>query len=217
MKPEDFVIVIGREFGCGAREVGKSLAQKLGIPYYDRNLLAEAASTFGFKQEIFDHADERRPSLLRSLISGSYTSGTCGSQTLSEERLYEAQSKVIRRLVESNPCVIVGRTADYIGRHLPNMVSIFLHSPVEERAKRIVERGDCPDIKKAASLAHKRDKLRQSYYNYFTGQQWGSASNYHLSIDVSSLSPQSTVDMIITYLSLLASRRDPANKDMTPA
>lgn len=211
MKPEDFVIVIGREFGCGAREVGKSLAQKLGIPYYDRNLLAEAASAFGFKQEIFDNADERRPSLLRSLISGAYTSGTCGSQTLSEERLYEAQSKVIRRLVESKPCVIVGRTADYIGRHLPNMVSIFLHSPIEERARRIVDRGDCKDLKKAVSLAHKRDKLRQSYYNYFTGQAWGEASNYHLSIDVSTLSPESTVDMIINFLSLLASRRNPAN------
>ena len=128
MKRSDFVIVIGRQYGSGGRELGQMLARRLGIPYYDKALLSEAAGRLGFRADLFERADEKRPSFFSSLLSANYGSSTYFAPgAMHNATLYQMQSDVIRNLMDS-PCVIVGRTADYIGRERKNVVSIFLHA-----------------------------------------------------------------------------------------
>ena len=208
MTEKDFVIVIGRQFGSGGREIGRRIAEKLGIPYFDKNLLAEAAKAFGFDKDVLADADEKRPSFIRTFLGSSYGNtsdfGCWGS--LSPDALYDVQSRVIGRICHAGPCVIVGRTADYIARELTNLFSFFIHSPEAHRARRIVMRNDAADEAEAIRIAKKADSKRESYYNYYTGRRWGAASNYHLSLDASMLSMEETVDLIISFLKARAAK-----------
>ena len=208
MTEKDFVIVIGRQFGSGGREIGRRIAEKLGIPYFDKNLLAGAAKAFGFDKDVLADADEKRPSFIRTFLGSSYGNtsdfGCWGS--LSPDALYDVQSRVIGRICHAGPCVIVGRTADYIARELTNLFSVFIHSPEAHRARRIVMRNDAADEAEAIRIAKKADSKRESYYNYYTGRRWGAASNYHLSLDASMLSMEETVDLIISFLKARAAK-----------
>lgn len=208
MTEKDFVIVIGRQFGSGGREIGRRIAEKLGIPYFDKNLLAEAAKAFGFDKDVLADADEKRPSFIRTFLGSSYGNtsdfGCWGS--LSPDALYDVQSRVIGRICHAGPCVIVGRTADYIACELTNLFSVFIHSPEAHRARRIVMRNDAADEAEAIRIAKKADSKRESYYNYYTGRRWGAASNYHLSLDASMLSMEETVDLIISFLKARAAK-----------
>lgn len=200
MRNKNSVIVIGRQFGCGGRRIGKLIANRLGYGYYDKELLAEAAQSLGFSQDIFAAHDERKPSPFRSLLQGLYgIADNFHDTSICGESLYHAQSDVIKKICEKEPCVIVGRTADYILRDYPGLVSVFLHAPVEKRAEQIVKRGDATDNETAIEIAKKNDRERESYYNYYTGGGWGKASNYHISIDASSLDDEKIADLIINF------------------
>lgn len=209
-EPNGHIIVIGRQFGSGGREIGRLLAKRLSVPYYDKELLSEAARRLGFRHELFEKADERCPSPLRALFDAGYGCPTYGLSGIGRERLYLAQSEIIRRIVAEGPCVIVGRTADYIARDDDRLASIFLHCDDSARARRIVARHDCADEEAAIEMAHKRDRHRESYYNYFTGRKWGQASNYHLTIDVSQLTVDAVVKLILQFLELKSAK--PGNK-----
>lgn len=196
----NIVIVIGRQFGSGGRQIGRLLAAKLGIRYYDKELLSEAAVSLGYAPEIFAQADERRPSPLRSLLQGVYgIADNFHTTSMSRERLYHAQSLVIQKICSMGSCVIVGRTADHVMRHHPGLVSVFLHAPLEKRAEMIVRRNDARTAESAMEMARKFDHAREGYYNYFTGRNWGSASNYHLSLDTSAISGEDAIGVIIEY------------------
>lgn len=197
-----FIIVIGRQFGCGGQELGKLLAERMGVPYYDKNLLNEAAKRMGFDTAIFDRADERKPSFFRSILSLNYgaTSPDTMNNYLCNEQLYAVQSDVIRRLASEGTCIFVGRTADYITREMPGLVSIFLHADITDRAKRICSRCDCTDFDNAIELARKKDKLREEYYNYFTGRNWGQAANYDLCFNTSKMEISEIADIIINHI-----------------
>lgn len=201
-KPKEHIIVIGRQFGSGGREIGRLLASQLGVPYYDKELLREAAKRFGYRHELLEKADERRPSPFRALFDAGYGSPTYGLSGLGRERLYLAQSEVIRRIVAEGPCVIVGRTADYIVRDDERLTSVFLHCDDAARARRIIGRHDCADEAAAIEMARKRDRHRENYYNYFTGRKWGHAANYHLTLDVSKLSAEAAAKLILHFLEL---------------
>lgn len=200
--PHPFVVTIGRQFGCGGREIGKMIARSLGADYYDKTLLSKAADAFGFSKNLFDRADEKRPSWLRSLLQYNYGVENAVSEfsDIDNEGLYRAQSRVIRQLAAKGPCVIVGRTADYILRDHPRMVSLFLHAPVDFRAARILERNDANDMDSARSMARKMDNARDSYYSYYTNRPWGQASTYHLSIDTSRFTPEEIIELIRRHL-----------------
>ncbi|MBD5299798.1 MAG: cytidylate kinase-like family protein [Bacteroides sp.] len=203
------IIVIGREFGSGGRQIGRMVAERLGIAYYDKELLSEAAGRLGFSPEVFAATDEKRPSPFRSLVQGLYgIADNFHTTSMSGERLYEQQSAVIRDLAERGPCVIVGRTADYIMRDNPCMVSVFLHAPIEWRAEKIVRRGDCMVLEKAKDVARGVDRDRENYYNYFTGQGWGRANNYHLTIDASKLPASKIADIIVDYATEVCRRKE---------
>lgn len=198
----DFVIVIGRQYGAGGRRLGKLLAQKLNIPYYDKELLAEAAESLGISPEFFKKVDEKRPSFIRSLLSFNYgaTSAADNRGSLSEENLYHMQSQVIKSICEKGSCVIVGRTADYVMRDHPGLLSIFVHAPEETRAQNILKREEAKDLHDALEKAKKNDRTRESYYNYFTNRAWGHAANYDLTIDSSKFSLDETASFIISHL-----------------
>lgn len=195
------IIVIGRSFGAGGRAIGKRLSAQLGISFYDTELLKEAAAEFGFAREVFARADERRPSMLRRLVTQVYgIQEAYMSDALSPESLYQAQSSVIRAIAKREPCIIIGRSADYILRDFPGLLSVFVHAPIAFRARKIVERGDASDELEAIELAKQKDRSRQDYYNYFTGRQWGVASNYDLTLDSSLLNAELNAGFIASYL-----------------
>lgn len=202
MRAEDQVIVLGRQFGCGGREIGKALAERLAVQYYDKELLRSAARRSEFDEEIFSRTDECRPGL-KGVLMGLWSSladGQYSVSAMSREGLYRAQSAVISDVAHAGPCVIVGRTADYVLRDMPRMASIFLHAPIAFRAAKIVQRGDCDNADDAMELARRRDSMREQYYNYFTGRRWGYADNYHLCIDSSSMTTDEIVGTMIHYL-----------------
>lgn len=201
MERKDIIIVIGRQFGSGGRALGQVLARRFGIAYYDKEMIDAAAADYGFDASILAKADEKRPSLFRTIVECVYgnASPSC-DLSLSSDKLYELQSRAIADLAQKGGAVFVGRTADYVLRHHPGLVSIFVHADVEVRAHRIVRRGDCATVEQARELARKRDKLREEYYNYFSGRKWGSAGNYHLCVDVSEISIEDAADIVTAYV-----------------
>lgn len=201
-----YVITIGRQYGSGGREIGRMVANALGIKYYDKELLTEAARSSGVCQEMFEAVDERTPSFFSNLWSFNLGFNTgaylLGNTPLSDDRIYTAQCAVMRELAEKSSCVIVGRSADYVLRNNPRLVSVFIHASLEARVKRIMGRGDCETEDAARSLAAKKDKLRSSYYNFYTDKTWGNAASYDLSIDSSKLTSEEVCKMIVDYVHL---------------
>ena len=199
-----YVVTVGRQFGSGGREIGKLIAKGLGIAYYDKELLTEAAKSSGVNADFFEAADERTPSFFSSLWSFStgYSSGAyfTGDTPLSNDSIYKAQSNVMMELADRGPCVIVGRTADYILRNYCKVVSVFIHASMEARSARIIARGDCDNRKDAEAMAEKKNKLRAEYYNFYTDKKWGDAQSYDLCIDSSLFGAQETAQTIIEFI-----------------
>lgn len=200
----NYVVTLGRQFGCGARDIGQMVAKMLGIEYYDKRLLLEAAKSSGVEPHIFEASDERTPKLFSSLWSfniGFYSGALfAGDQPVKEDNVYQAQCQVMIDLAHKGPCLIVGRSADYILRNETNVISIFLHSSLEDRIKRIIKRGDCKTKKEAREMAIKQNKLRANYYDFYTDKHWGMSESYDLSIDCSKLGPEGTAQLIVDYV-----------------
>lgn len=198
-KENNFVIVIGRQFGSGGRTIGKLIANRLGIEYYDTELLSKAAEAEGLSPQIFKDHDEKKPSVLKALLQGAYgIPDNFHMVPLSGENTYKMQSKVIRDLCKKGSCLIVGRNADYVLRKHPKLLSVFLNSPIEKRAQRIIERNEAASLEEATDIARQHDKRREAYYNFYTGEKkWGQASNYHLCLDTSMIDIEKVAEIII--------------------
>lgn len=199
-----FVITVGRQFGSGGRELGRELARRLNIDYYDKELLAEAAREAGVSPEFFEKADERFPSFLHGLFSFSMgVTPMCyytGGSSITDDGLYKALSDFLQKRSEERSFVVVGRSSDYILRHHPRIANIFVHAPMEECVKRITRRNPEMTAEQAESLARKTNKWRADYYNFFTAKEWGRAESYHMTLDSSTLSIEACADMVIAYL-----------------
>lgn len=202
-KQPNLVITIGRQYGSGGRSLGQRIAQELGMKYYDKQLLVEAAKQAGINKEFFEKTDERSPSYFGGIFSfaqglkplGYYS----GSTAISDDSIYKAQCDFIHSLAGQGPCVIVGRTADYVLRDYPRVVNLFLHAPIEECVKRIAVRENIP-ADKAQQKAERINRLRSRYYNFYTDKTWGAAPSYHLSIDTSVLSEDDIVELVKDYI-----------------
>ena len=187
-----FVITIGREYGSGGRFVGKLVAERLGIPFYDSELLVKAAKESGLSEAIFKSFDEKKDGFLGSGI-GLYSY----DMTLSQ-KVFLAQFDTIKKIAAEESCVIVGRCADYVLKDYPNLVSVFVCALMVDKIDRAVKYyGLNPD--KAENLIYKQDKKRKSYYNFYTDREWGKASNYDLCIN-SRVGVESAVDAIEAYV-----------------
>lgn len=204
--PRNYVITIGRSFGSGGRVIGRMLAARLGIDYYDKELLLDAARRSNMDPRVFEKRDERFPNYISGTIG--YTFGLSpshwynASNALSDDSVYRAQSDFILEAADRGPCVIVGRSADYILRRHPNLIRVFITADEDACAERIVERGDAPDMHAAKSLARKTNKLRANYYNFYTDKEWGVASSYDLCVDSSTLAPELVVELIVQYVKM---------------
>lgn len=201
---DKWVVTIGRQFGSGGREIGHLVAQQLGITYYDKELLIEAAKQSGVSQHVFEEADERSPRFFANLWSfnlglnsGAYF---MGDTQLSDDHIYRAQSEVMMTLAGRGPCVIVGRTADYVLRADYRVISVFIHAPAEACVERIVQRGDCTGAKEARDLLERKNRLRAEYYNFYTDKKWGDAASYDLCIDSSLLPAEQTAQLIAQFV-----------------
>lgn len=204
--PRHTVITIGRQFGSGGRDIGKKIADILGIPYYDKELLCLAARDAGVAESFVEQNDERTPAFLSSVLSFnmgvSPVSWYQDASSITSDSIYSAQSDAIRRIALDGPCVIVGRTADYILRDLPGLVNIFVHAPMDACIDRIVRRSPELTRQKALRLAEKTNKLRASYYNFYTDKQWGATKSYHLTVDTSLQSTDDLANFLAEYVKM---------------
>lgn len=197
MKDNELIINVGRQFGSGGRLVALALGRKLGIPVYDQELIAKAAEQSGFSKELFANSDEKRN--LLALSSFIVDVGRFGSADnyMSDNQLFVIQSNVIRSLADKGPAIFIGRCSDYILRDR-NCLDVFVTATDEVRIKRVAERMNITP-EQADSLMRKKDRTRETYYNYYTFGNWGVASNYDLCVDSSVLGIEGTADMIIDF------------------
>ncbi|MEG1687692.1 MAG: cytidylate kinase-like family protein [Angelakisella sp.] len=199
---DNLVVTISRQYGSNGRHIGMELAKELGIGFYDKELIKLAAKENGINEKMFEEADEMPSnSFLYSLSMGSrnFGGGFNYLDCLSNDKLFLMQSKVIRGLAEKGPCVIVGRCADYILREHSNCVNVFLHASDVCRIAHVMQELDI-DEDAAKEMIRKVGKKRASYYNYYSDVEWGSASSYHLSLDVTNLSEAAAVRILRSYL-----------------
>lgn len=196
----NFVITVGRQFGSGGRELGKAIARELGIDYYDKELLVHAARNAGMKEEFFEKNDERSPSFLSGLLWFNMglnpSTHYLGSNSISDDSLYSALSDIIHELARKGSCVIVGRTADYVLRDVDRVFNVFVHASEEACVNRILQREPSCDPKKARETLRRTNRLRASFYNFYTDKKWGDASSYDLTVD-SSVVPIPTIARMI--------------------
>lgn len=197
MKDNELIINVGRQFGSGGRLVSLALGRKLGIPVYDQELIAKAAEQSGFSKELFANSDEKRN--LLALSSFIVDVGRFGSADnyMSDNQLFVIQSNVIRSLADKGPAIFIGRCSDYILRDR-KCLDVSVTATDEVRIKRIAERMNITP-EQADSLMRKKDRTRETYYNYYTFGNWGVASNYDLCVDSSVLGIEGTADMIIDF------------------
>ena len=190
------IINIGRSFGSGGGFVGQAIGKKLGIPVYDNELISKVAEESGYSKSLF--AGEEKRSLFS--VSSFFASGRLSyldSGYVNDNVMFNIQSEVIRSIAEKGDAVIIGRCADYILRDL-KCLDVFVCAPMEYRIKRLME-NDGLSAEDAEDLIRRKDRTRETYYNYYTFGSWGQAANYDLCIDSSILGIEGTADYIIDF------------------
>lgn len=200
---EKFIISIGRQLGSGGREIAKKLAERLNIPVYDKKLLEVAAKETGLDATVFENADEQEANpFMRGLLAlkgvmGTYCMGV--GSCMDEDRLFELQSEVMRKLVEKESCIIIGRCAEYVLRDHPRIHSIFITADMPDRVARIMQH-DGVSESKAREIAEKGDKKRRAYHDYYANSGWGMAESYDLCINSSRLGVDGSVEVILNFI-----------------
>ena len=199
----NLIISIGRQYGSGGREIGEKLAARLGIAFYNNELITMAAQKSGMAHNVIDEADEKATnSLLYTLAMGSsFFNANVGVNydMPINDRLFVTQSDLIKSLADEAPAVFIGRCSDYVLRGYPTLLRLFIHAPLDYRAAHIAERHNV-SLDKAKDLAIKTDKRRANYYNYYTGQKWGRLENFDVAIDSSCLGIDGTVEMLVGFI-----------------
>ena len=188
------IITISREFGSGGRTIGKMVAQKLGIPCYDAELITEMAKQSGFAESYVKEAGEYTPGGFLDALLTNRNSGPTN-----EDILWQIQCNVIADLAKKGPCVIVGRCADFILKDRPDVLKVFVRADMAFRAKRIVEeygeRTETPEQR-----LKDKDKRRSTYYRFYTGQKWGQVQAYDMMLNRGKLGIEKCAELICTIL-----------------
>ena len=187
------VITIGRQYGSGGSELGQILADKLGYAFYDKEIIEMTAGTTGYSSNyVGEHQESLTNSLIYDLVNHMYTFPETESP---KDKIFDAQSKVIKEIAEKGHCVIVGRCADQILKDRTDCLNIFLHAPLKNRIKRVMGKKNLTE-KDAKQLILREERRRADNYHYYTRQIWGASANYHLSLDTS-LGYDYVLDVII--------------------
>lgn len=184
------VITISREFGSGGRTIGKKVAEELGIPCYDSELLQKIAEESGFDENYIKDAGEYAPG---GFLASAFSHRGAGPNNA--DYLWEIQYKIITELAEKGPCVIVGRCADYILRDKADCLKVFVHADLSFRAERIVKEYGERDVSPEQRLKDK-DKRRAAYYRFYTDMKWGHAQDYDITLNSGTLGIDKCVAII---------------------
>ena len=207
MGDKKLIITIGRQYGSGGNEIGRKLAEELGIDFYDENILRMNSDESGIKESYFHLADEKAGSrLLYRIVSGmtpEMREPSFGSDLISADNLFRFQSEVIRKLAEEQSCVIVGRCADYVLEDADDieLVRVFIYADMDARIRRVREKElyAPEDVRKNVKRI---DKERRNYYRYYTGRGWADPENYDLLINTSTTGIKGSVRMIEEYIKI---------------
>ena len=177
------IITISREFGSGGRFIGEEVAKKLGIAYYDKNIIGQIAEKSGLSPEYIQENAELSPK--KGLFAYAFSGRDITGKSV-EDMVYEAQRNIILELAEKEPCVIIGRNADYILKDRDDVLNVFIHGDMPEKTQRITSLYNVEE-KEAVKMMADTDKRRRTNYNFYTDQNWGKASNYTLCLNSSQL------------------------------
>ena len=177
------IITISREFGSGGRFIGEKVAKKLGITYYDKNIISEIAEKSGLSPEYIQESAELSPK--KGLFAYAFAGRDITGKSV-EDMVYEAQRKVILELAEKESCVIIGRNADFILRDWNDVLNVIINGDMPEKIQRIMDLHNVEE-KEAVKMMADIDKRRMTNYNFYTDQKWGKASNYTLCLNSSQL------------------------------
>ena len=177
------IITISREFGSGGRFIGEEVAKKLGIAYYDKNIIGQIAEKSGLSPEYIQENAELSPK--KGLFAYAFSGRDITGKSV-EDMVYEAQRNIILELAEKEPCVIIGRNADYILKDRDDVLNVFIHGDMPEKIQRITGLYNVEE-KEAVKMMADTDKRRRTNYNFYTDQNWGKASNYTLCLNSSQL------------------------------
>ena len=204
------VITIGRQFGSGGREIAQKVASEFGIKCYDKELLARAAKDSGLCEEVFEHHDEvPTNSFLYNLVMDTYSFGYNSSAYVDmpvSHKVFLAQFDTIKKLADEEPCVIVGRCADYALQGRDNLIRIFISGDEDVKIKHVMERFGITE-QQAKEMCTKKDKQRRSYYDYYSSKKWGNVNTYDLTVNSSVLGIDGTAEFIIQYVNDVEKRR----------
>lgn len=194
------LVTISREYGSGGRIIGKKVAEKLGVKFYDKEIIDEAVAESGFSREMMESAELKAKSSFAYSLASTISFGENVGGTLSvNEKLFLSQFEVIKKIGEQGEGVIVGRCADYVLRDVPGVTNVFIYSETEDRIKRCIEvYGEDPE--KVRDIIATYDKARKNYYNYHTCQKWGDYKNYNLAIDTYCIDEEEAADLIVSYV-----------------
>lgn len=188
------IIAISRQFGSGGRTIGKLLSEQLDIPLYDREIISHVAKESGFAESYIEEKGEYGSS---DKASGMFINRSCYTSASNEDTIWNFQTKFITEHAEKEPCIIIGRCADYILRDRPDVLRVFIHADMEERIKRITEvykiTGDDPE-----KLLQQKDKRRAAYYQFYTDIKWGDTKNFHITLDSSAFGIEKCVEILKT-------------------
>lgn len=194
---EKKIITISREFGSGGRTIGRMVAEKLGIPFYDKELVEQVALESGFAPTFVEEHGEHSPG--KSFFSYAFApQGIPGVMNglSSADFLWHIQCNVILQLAEKGPCVIVGRNADYILKDRADCIHAYIHADIPFRADRIV-RLYGESEKSPETRLHEKDKRRRVNYQHYTGRDWGTAQNYDICLNSAKIGIEECADIIV--------------------
>ena len=202
---EKIVITIARQYGSGGRTIGEMLSKRLGIHYYDKELMKLASDDSGINEALFANADEKiKSSNLFKIAHRVYHGELISPESddfVSTQNLFNYQAKIIKELADQESCVIVGRCADFILKDYDNVLSVFIHAPHEYCMEQAAKKHSTPS-KELEKFILKTDKHRADYYKYYTGREWTDSRNYDLCLDSSKLGYERCVEEIIAYINV---------------
>lgn len=197
---EGQIIVISREYGSGGSEIGRRLAEQLGIPYYDKNFVDTAVKSSGLSTDFLEEEEQKFiSSLLFNLATGGYRHN---NDKAVADQVYIAESNALKEVAQQGSCVIVGRCADHILKDDFDVFSVFVHAPFKTRVDRAIEQGRVPE-RRAESTVREKDRARARHYEYYTDKDWGDCNNYHLTVNSERFGIENSVELIKQALELI--------------
>ncbi|MDD5953282.1 MAG: cytidylate kinase-like family protein [Oscillospiraceae bacterium] len=192
----NIVITIARQYGSGGREIGRRVAEKLGILYLDKKILLEAVTESGIHPDLVRYNDEKAGNPLGQAFAAGGMHSYFNSESTINDKVFQAESEAIKKFAKQGSCVIIGRCASYVLRHEVRHLSVFINADLDDRIQRAIHQYGEPEKRIRERLA-KQDKQRAHYHSYYTDERWMDLEQYDLTLNSSSVGLENAADLII--------------------